>query len=108
MGLLDQLDSFTGGKLHSALGETRFGGLDGLLDHLKQSGLGAEVTSWLDPEAKNKPVSPDQVHQAMGGGEIEKIATSLGVPSQMVTTVIAKVLPQVASQQAQDKEGGLH
>jgi uncharacterized protein YidB (DUF937 family) len=107
MGLLDQIEGLAGGKLHEALGETRFGGLDGLLQHLSQSGLGKEVESWLDPQAKNQPVSPDQVHQAIGGGEIEKIAATLGVPSQTVSTVMAKVLPHAAAQHAEGQGGDI-
>jgi hypothetical protein len=79
MGLFDQIGSLAAGQLHSALGQTRFGGLDGLLQHLSQS------------------VSAHQVGQALGGGELEKIAASLGVQPQVATELLARLLPQATS-----------
>jgi uncharacterized protein YidB (DUF937 family) len=97
MGLFDQIGSLAAGQLHSALGQTRFGGLDGLLQHLSQSGMSGEVASWQDPEQQNQPVSAHQVGQALGGGELEKIAASLGVQPQVATELLARLLPQATS-----------
>ncbi len=106
MGLFDQIEGFAGQKLHEALAGTRFGGLDGLLQHMSGQGLSQEVASWKDPQAENQPIGPDQVRKSVGVGELEQIAASLGVPAQAVTTVIAKILPHAAAQQAES--GGLH
>jgi len=97
MGLFDQIAGLAGGQLHSALGQTRFGGLDGLLQHLSQSGLSGEVASWKDPDQPNQPVNADQVGQALGGGELAKIAASLGVQPQIATELLAKLLPEVTN-----------
>lgn len=99
MGLFDQIEGFALNELHSALGQSRFGGLDGLLQHLSQSGLSGEVASWQDPNQPNQPVSPHQVGQALGGNELEKIAASLGVQPQAASALLAKFLPQATSQQ---------
>jgi uncharacterized protein YidB (DUF937 family) len=107
MGLLDQIEGFAGQKLHSLLGGTRFGGMDGLLQHLSQSGLSGEVASWKDPNQSNQPVNPDQLHQALGG-EVEKIAASLGVPPQAATALLAKILPQAAAQHSEAEGGSVH
>jgi uncharacterized protein YidB (DUF937 family) len=97
MGLFDQIEGFASRELHSALGQTRFGGLDGLLQHLSQSGMGGEVASWQDPDQPNQPISANQVGQALGGGELEKIAASFGVQPQVATELLAKLLPQATS-----------
>jgi uncharacterized protein YidB (DUF937 family) len=101
MGLFDQIGGLAGQQLHSALGQTRFGGLAGLLQHLSQSGMAGEVASWQDPQQQNQPISGDQVSQALGGGEIEKIAASLGVQPQIATELLAKILPQATSRSQQ-------
>ena len=97
MGLFDQIEGYALNQLHSALGQSRFGGLDGLLQHLSQSGLGDEVASWRDPDQANQPVSADQVGKALGGGELEKIAGQLGVQPQAATALLAKFLPKATS-----------
>jgi uncharacterized protein YidB (DUF937 family) len=97
MGLFDQIEGFASRELHTALGQTRFGGLDGLLQHLSQSGMGGEVASWKDPDQPNQPVSAGQVGQALGGGELAKIAASFGVQPQVATELLAKLLPQATS-----------
>ena len=101
MGLFDQIEGFASRELHAALGQTRFGGLDGLLQHLSQSGLSGEVASWRDPQQPNQPVNPSQVGQALSGGELEKIAASLGVQPQAATALLAKLLPEATSRAQQ-------
>jgi uncharacterized protein YidB (DUF937 family) len=101
MGLFDQIESFAGRELLAALGQSRFGGLSGLLQHLSQSGLGDEVASWRDPQQPNQPVSPHQVGAAVGGEELEKIAASLGVQPQAASALLAKYLPEATSRAQQ-------
>jgi uncharacterized protein YidB (DUF937 family) len=94
-----QVDPQTGSQvLHSALSNTGFGGVSGLLEHLSAAGMGGQVRSWLNPSAPNQPVSPDQVKQAIGPGELEKIAGSLGVSPESAMAFIAHHLPGAAAQ----------
>lgn len=93
------VDRQTGGQvLHAALADSGFGGLAGLLEDLSASGLGSQVRSWLNPAAPNQPVSPDQVKEAIGPGELEKIAGTLGVSPESALDFIAHHLPNAAAQ----------
>jgi uncharacterized protein YidB (DUF937 family) len=70
------------------------GGLQGLLEGFKQKGLGDVVSSWIST-GKNQPVSPNQVQQALGQGQIQQIAQKLGLDSSLVSQGLSKILPQV-------------
>ena len=68
--------------------------------HLSQAGLGPQVASWINPDAKNQPVDAQQVGQAMGGGELANIAASLGVTPQAAAEFLAQHLPGAAAAHA--------
>jgi uncharacterized protein YidB (DUF937 family) len=94
-----QVDPQTGSQvLHSALGGTGFGGVTGLLEHLAASGMGGQVRSWLNPAAPNQPVDPNQIKQAIGGGELENIAGRLGVSPESALQFLSHHLPNAAAQ----------
>src|ERR1700753_1392749 len=74
MGLLDALTSIAGGAspehhgMADALSQVMQEhpvGVTGILNQLKQKGLGEQVQSWVSPGA-NQPVSPEQVQQGFG------------------------------------------
>ena len=46
------------------------GGLDGLISQFTSIGLGDVVGSWVST-GKNLPVSPDQIHNAIGSDQIK-------------------------------------
>jgi uncharacterized protein YidB (DUF937 family) len=108
MSLLDALTSIAGGASSDHHGvadalsqvmQEHPQGMDGILDQLKQNGLGAEVASWVG-SGENKPVSPDQVQQGLGSGMLENIAQRAGISPQVASGVIAVVLPLVVSHMA--------
>ncbi len=68
--------------------------LSGLLDKFKDSGLGDQVGSWLGG-GKNKPVTPEQVTQALGADRVEQLAKQAGVSANQEADGIAKALPQL-------------
>jgi uncharacterized protein YidB (DUF937 family) len=68
------------------------GGLGGLLEKFKSAGLGAQVASWVG-SGPNQPVSPDQVHSALGASQITQLAQKLGIPPEQVTGQLAKIFP---------------
>jgi len=72
------------------------GGMDGLLNQLKQNGLAEQVQSWVGP-GENKAVSPDQVQQGLGTSTLESIAQRAGISPAVASGVIAVVLPLVIS-----------
>src|SRR6202167_239193 len=105
MGLLDALTSIAGGASPEHQGvadalsqvmQEHPGGMDGILNQLKQNGLADQVQSWITP-GENKDVSPDQVQQGLGTSTVENIAQRAGISPAAASSVIAVVLPLVVS-----------
>ena len=106
MGLLDSLIGSLTGKATAPDGEanplmgalgglmTSSGGLQGLLDKFTRGGLGETVSSWVGM-GENKPVSPDQVHQALGADQISAVAAKLGVDPSKASSLLAQFLPKI-------------
>jgi uncharacterized protein YidB (DUF937 family) len=108
MGFLDEmtkgiLDKVSGGSnsLHSLtdavlglIGQPEASGLQGLVQQLKEKGLGTVVDSWIGT-GKNKPVSGDQIQHALGGNFIQQIADKLGISISEVSGNLANLLPEV-------------
>ena len=59
----------------------------------EQQGLGATVRSWIGTDG-NQPISPDQVHQALGADTIKDLAAKFGLSSDEMAKKLASVLPQ--------------
>jgi len=70
------------------------GGVGGLLESLRQHGLGEHVDAWTSGD--HKPVDPQQVQQALGpSGLIERTAQRAGVSPQIAAMAISTLLPMV-------------
>jgi uncharacterized protein YidB (DUF937 family) len=105
MGLLDALTSIAGGASPEHQGvadalsqvmQEHPQGMDGILNQLKQNGLGQQVESWVSP-GENKSISPEQVQQGFGSTVLENIAQRAGISPAVASGVIAVVLPLVVS-----------
>jgi uncharacterized protein YidB (DUF937 family) len=105
MGLLDALTSIAGGASPEHQGvadalsqvmQQHPGGMDGILNQLKQNGLAEQVESWVGP-GTNQSVSPEQVQQGLGASTLENIAQRAGISPTVASGVIAVVLPLVVS-----------
>jgi uncharacterized protein YidB (DUF937 family) len=105
MGLLDALTSIAGGASPEHQGvadalsqvmQEHPEGMDGILNQLKQNGLGQQVESWVNP-GENKGISPEQVQQGFGSSVLENIAQRAGISPAVASGVIAVVLPLVVS-----------
>ena len=103
MGLLDGLAGGMFGQIEAqllpvllskALAQTNLGSLQGLLDKLKQSGLGPQVASWLG-SGPNQPITAEQLEKALGNDVVEKISTTLNMPPDEIFGFLAKHLPTV-------------
>ena len=70
------------------------GGLGGLLDKLKASGLGDAVSSWVGT-GDNQPVPANQLESAVGADTISQIIAKLGVTKEQASSLLAKYLPMV-------------
>jgi uncharacterized protein YidB (DUF937 family) len=70
------------------------GGLGGLLDKLKASGLGDAVSSWVGTGA-NQSVPANQLESAVGANTISQIIAKLGVTKEQASALLAQYLPMV-------------
>jgi uncharacterized protein YidB (DUF937 family) len=78
--------------LSQVLGKTDLGSVGGLLQQLQQSGLGAQVASWLG-NGHNLPVSVDQLRSALGDQRLRQLATQLGLPADQLLEQLSQHLP---------------
>jgi uncharacterized protein YidB (DUF937 family) len=78
----------------SRISDPATGGLLGLVNTLRQLGLDDVVSSWIST-GENKPISSEQVQNALGEGQINQIAQNMGVSHQEVSTGLAGLLPQL-------------
>lgn len=76
----------------SALGG--LGGLAGLVGQLQQSGLGDIVASWIST-GPNQPVSPGQLHAALGDETVSQLGQQTGLPHGELLGQLAQMLPQI-------------
>lgn len=73
------------------------GGLEGLLNLLRQQGLERQVASWLGTGA-NLPVSAEQLVQALGSSPLAELAAKFGLDTQAVSGQLAQYLPEMVNQ----------
>jgi uncharacterized protein YidB (DUF937 family) len=70
------------------------GGLDVLLRQFQQNGLGDIINSWIGP-GQNQPISPDQLHQAIGRNTVNDLSRQTGAPQDELLALLSKYLPGV-------------
>ena len=71
----------------------KHGGVQGIVAQLEQQGLGGTVRSWVGTGA-NQPITPDQVHQALGSDALKQLAARLGMSPEDLAAKLSQVLPQ--------------
>lgn len=119
MGLLDSLvtsavSSALGGNANTLTGNLvkgvvgmmtsgATGGLSGLVDKFTQSGLGDIAASWVG-KGENKPISPDQIVEALGQDKVDELAKEAGIPKEKGAEVLSEVLPNVVNEMTPDGE----
>ena len=103
MGLLDNIAGAVMGKLSGTEGGmaqialdmfNQHGGLNGVLDKLKTSGLGDQVSSWVGT-GENQAVSADQITSALGNSQIAELAAKFGISPDVLSGELAQHLPDV-------------
>jgi uncharacterized protein YidB (DUF937 family) len=100
MGLMDGfLGGVVGAEMATVVNRViqQHGGVQGIVAQLEQHGLGETVRSWVGT-GPNLPVSPQQIHQALGPDTINALAQKLGVPPEVVASKLSEVLPQAIDQ----------
>ena len=103
MGLLDSIAGAVMGKLGGTEGGmaqialdmfNQHGGLNGVLEKLKSSGLGDQVASWVGT-GENQVVSADQITNALGNSQISELAAKFGITPDVLSSQLAEHLPNV-------------
>jgi uncharacterized protein YidB (DUF937 family) len=73
------------------------GGLGGLMDAFKKTGLGAQADSWV-AKGPNQPITPAQVGQGIDSGMLDQIAAQTGIPKDELLKRLSQVLPSLVDQ----------
>jgi uncharacterized protein YidB (DUF937 family) len=108
MGLFDGLAGELGGLIQggqaqsgdvvSALlnsGETP-GGMGGVLETLAANGLAEHVAAWTS--GVNVPITPEQLHDALGSEQVQQMAQASGLPVGDFLQHLAAHLPQATAE----------
>lgn len=85
------------------------GGINGLMQAFNQQGLGDIISSWVGTGA-NDAISPDQVQEVLGSGELQQLAEKAGLSVDAVKAQLAELLPRLIDQATPEgkiPEGGL-
>lgn len=96
MGMLDGiLGGVVGAGMASVVGGfiDSHGGVAGIVGQLQQNGLGATVSSWVGMGA-NLPVTPEQIHQALGSDKFNELASKAGMSPEALAGALSKLLPE--------------
>lgn len=70
------------------------GGVDGLLQKLREGGLGGVVDSWVGT-GPNEPVEPQQLGAALGPDTVNQLSASTGISIQSLLPMLAAFLPML-------------
>jgi uncharacterized protein YidB (DUF937 family) len=95
MGLLDGvLGGVVGAEVATIVNRViqQHGGLPGIIQQFEAQGLGPTIKSWIS-NGPNHPITPEQVHQAVGADSLQQMAAKLGINPQELAEKLAQVLP---------------
>jgi len=70
------------------------GGLGGLLEQFRRSGLGDVASSWVST-GQNQPISADQLSNVLGAEVIGQLARSAGMDQGAAAGALSQLLPQL-------------
>ena len=73
------------------------GGISGVVDKFRASGLGQHADSWVGTGA-NMPVSADQVTDVLGAGGLAQLAKKAGLSPDQASGGLAQLLPELVNQ----------
>jgi len=101
MGLLDNLAGKASGggaqdmlsALMNLLGNSKSGGISGLVQQFSNKGLGDIANSWVG-KGENLPISAQQIEQGFGSDTISQLASKTGISSGQITSQLSELLPK--------------
>jgi len=70
------------------------GGIQGLLDQLRSSGLSEQVSSWVGT-GENAKVDPSKLTAALGPEKVQALAQQAGVSAEQAASSLSAILPQM-------------
>ena len=79
------------------------GGLGGLLEQFRASGLATQADAWSHGDA-SQGVSGDQVQDALGLPVVNVIAQKLGLTPEQAKATLAQLVPTIASRMAAEEQ----
>lgn len=95
MGLLDgMLGGAVGAEMVTVVNRLieKHGGVQGLVNQFQQQGLGQTIQSWVGT-GENQPISPAEVHKALGPDDLRDLAAKVGISPDELATKLSAVLP---------------
>ena len=69
-------------------------GLGGLVERFRQGGLEEIIKSWIGT-GSNKPISANQLHQALGPETVDGLSRETGLPRDDLLSQLSRLLPEV-------------
>ena len=81
----------------------RAGGIPGLIDKLRNSGLGQHADSWVGT-GRNMALSGDDLRDAVGPDVIGQLANHFGLSEEEATSGLAQVLPELVNEMTPEGE----
>ena len=81
-------------QLLAGRGQGGGGGLMDLIQQFQRAGLGSQVNSWIGT-GQNMPISPEQLTQVFGRGQLEQMAASTGMDVDQVSSGLSGLLPNL-------------
>ena len=79
---------------HLMGGQQGASGLEALVEKLRDGGLREQVESWIST-GSNRPVAPQELEEALGEGETDRLASSAGVERPGLLALLSQMLPRV-------------
>src|SRR3954471_9823174 len=104
MGMFDGLlGGIVGGAMVTAVNGIieKHGGLQGVVSEFEKNGLGSTISSWVGT-GPNQPISPGDLHRALGPDLLQQLAAKTGLSVQDLTAKLAQVLPQAVDKLTPD------
>ena len=90
--LPDSVDGYVD-KAMGAINDPEHGGLAGVVEKFRASGMGDTVNSWIAAGTKNLPITAEQVKAALGNAHIASLAAKLGIDPSVAAEKLAAMLP---------------
>lgn len=99
MGLQDVLGKLGGSKGHQGGIDNvqqlfGGGGLTGIINQLKNNGLGQQVQSWIG-HGQNQPISGTDVQRAVDPNQLQQMAQQQGMSPDEYSSHVAQALPDM-------------